>query len=129
MFTLLIDELASPTFLPDNAGIGIFVDDVAYRTTSRSLDTCARIGNQCLASLSQWSRHRNFTVSLEKTVAVLFSLSHKTELDPEWPQLIYNAHPVPIKDVAPYLGVLFDKKLKWKAHREYLKRQVLGLEP
>ncbi len=34
MFTLLIDELASPTFLTDKAGIGIFVDDAAYRITS-----------------------------------------------------------------------------------------------
>ena len=57
-----------------------------------------------------------FTVSLEKTVAVLFTLAKpKDDIF-----LTFNGNPVRVEATAKFLGVVFDSRLTWQAHIDYV---------
>lgn len=114
LFTLLMDELTEKHYLPKDANIGIFVDDVAYWTTNRNIKKSTKIINKCLQGLKKWCEKTGFIVSLEKTVAIRFSLKHRRTLERNQPVLKYGEHQLELKDSARYLGAIFDRKLKWK---------------
>ncbi|GFY61263.1 hypothetical protein TNIN_123711 [Trichonephila inaurata madagascariensis] len=70
--------------------------------------------NLALKVLGCWCKENNMKVNLDKTVSVLFPLTHL----PLHIDLSYRGHVIPHSDSFSYLGVTFDWKLSWRAHTE-----------
>ena len=63
----------------------------------------------------QWCDLWGFKISLEKTIAVVFS--HRKDLDI---QLSINNQQVKVESRAKFLGLVFDSKLNWNEHIKYI---------
>ena len=69
-----------------------------------------------LDAVHSWCVEWGFTVSLEKTVVVLFMLAKpKDDIS-----LTFNGNPVRVEATAKFLGVVFDSKLTWQAYIDYV---------
>ena len=72
----------------------------------------------CLNKIQTWADNNGFKFSQTKTVCVHFCNQRKIHLDPE---LKLNGNAIPVVDQVKFLGVIFDKKLNFKAHIDYLR--------
>ena len=68
-----------------------------------------------------------FSLSMDKTIGVIFSNHHK---QPDTPTLKLYGKEIKMEDKVKFLGVIFVSKLNWKAHINYTVdrcRQVLNV--
>ena len=72
----------------------------------------------CLDRIEQWANENGFCFSKSKTVCVHFCQQRRLHTDPV---LILYKVIIPVVPQAMFLGVIFDKKLNFKAHIDYLR--------
>ena len=66
----------------------------------------------------EWTMKHGFTFSTDKTVAMVFH--NKRGLQQEPSLKIGNINMLPEKK---FLGLIYDQKLNWRAHVEYIRRK------
>ena len=84
--------------------------------------TIERQLQQTLNSLQDWADSNGFRFSKSKTVCVHFCQMRHQHNDPE---LTLDGTALPVTNQAKFLGVIFDKKLSFKPHIQYLKEKCL----
>ena len=113
LFLIMINDL------PDcikGSEITLFADDSCLFKSGRRLDAIIRSLQTDLNKLVEWCEENSFKISMEKTVAVLFT--HRKE----------NIHStlkvkdtfVKVEHKARFLGLIFDSKLTWNDHVDYI---------
>ena len=109
----MIDDL--PSFLT-NVESSLFADDTAVYKSGRSIDHLNTTMQNNLANIQKWCDQWGFRLSLDKTVAILFSHAIKDH------KINLNLGPKQIKivDSVKFLGVILDKKLNWNEHIQYV---------
>ena len=71
---------------------------------------------QDLHAIQQWCNKWGFKISTEKTVAVLFSqATQRPDI-----KLDINGRPIKTEKSARFLGVVFDQRLTWNEHVDYV---------
>ena len=98
----------------------LFVDDFAISCRSKNMHTIERKLQLCLNNIQKWADNNGFKFSQSKTACVHFCNKRKTHLDPD---LKLNGNAIPVVDQIKFLGVIFDKKLNFKAHIDYLRKK------
>ena len=71
-----------------------------------------------LNRITEWCNLWGFKISLDKTVAVVFSHRAVTDI-----HLTRDNQPVKIDNKAKFLGLIFDRKLSWRDHINYLEEK------
>jgi len=66
--------------------------------------------------ISQWCQENGFIISMEKTVAVLFT--HRRESIQNTLKL--NDSFIKVENKAKFLGLIFDARLTWNEHVNYI---------
>lgn len=109
MFIGMIDDLPSSLQHTDTS---LFADDSALFKAGRNIKQLQRAIQKDLNALQHWCDTWGFKISVEKTVAVLFTRS------PEKPaiQLDIEGKTVKVEKSAKFLGVVFDQQLTWNNH-------------
>jgi hypothetical protein len=74
----------------------------------------------CLNKIQQWADENGFRFSPTKTVCMHFCNKRGLHLDPE---LKINGSPIPVVQQTKFLGLIFDSKLNFKAHIDYLRKR------
>ncbi len=99
-------------------GINIsqFADDIAIWKTSRSIKFATKKVQTGLTDIVNWCNKWGFTLSVPKTVGILFT---KKKNIPDLDVKIGN-NKVKFKQETKFLGLVFDTKLNWNKHFEYL---------
>lgn len=113
LFLIMINDL------PDgitNSDITLFADDSCLFKSGRKLDVIIRYIQKSLNALAEWCDLNGFKISLDKTVAVLFT--HRREGIES--TLKINDDYVKVEKKAKFLGLVFDSKLTWKEHVDYV---------
>ena len=107
-----------------NQGVdsSLYVDDFLISFKGRNMATTERQLQSCLNKLQKWCDENGFKFSPTKTVCVHFS--QRRGLHPNL-SLTLSGIPIPVVDQAKFLGVIFDKKLNFKAHIERVKVKCL----
>ena len=112
LFLIMINDL--PQCIKGSE-ITFFADDSCLFRSGRRLDAIIRSLQTDLNNLVEWCEKNGFKISMEKTVAVLFT--HRKE----------NIHStlkidtfVKVDDKARFLGLIFDSKLTWNDHVDYV---------
>ena len=100
----------------------LFVDDILICMRSKNMRTIERQLQQTLNSLQDWADSNGFRFSKSKTVCVHFCQMRHQHNDPE---LTLDGTALPVTNQAKFLGVIFDKKLSFKPHIQYLKEKCL----
>ena len=86
------------------------------------MPTLERQIQNCLNKIEKWTNENGFQFSKTKTVCIHFCKSRTYHLNLE---ININRHTIPAVQQAKYLGMIFDNKLNFKAHIEYLLQKCL----
>ena len=113
LFSIMINDL------PDvitNAKSSLFADDSCIFKSGRNLDQLESNIQKNLTAIEKWCNEWGFRLSTEKTVAVLFT---NRQVDNQV-KLRINNNAIKIEKSAKFLGVIFDSKLTWNQHVQYI---------
>jgi ribonuclease HI len=101
---------------------GLYVDDFIACSRSKQMRSVERQLQICLTNLQNWSNENGFKFSETKTICVHFC--NKRIVHPD-PVLLLNNKPIPVMTEAKYLGIIFDRKLSFIPHLQYLRTKCL----
>ena len=96
----------------------LFVDDLSVSCVGKTMRAVERQLQLCLDRIEQWANENGFRFSKSKTVCVHFCQQRRLHTDPVLK--LYKVI-IPVVPQAKFLGVIFDKKLNFKAHIDYLR--------
>ena len=95
----------------------LYVDDFCICYRSKHMHTIERQLQEVLINLSKWSSENGFKFSKTKTKCMHFCQSRKLHLDPE---LTLDRVQIDVVPEFKFLGLLFDSKLSFIPHINYL---------
>lgn len=96
----------------------LYVDDFLACARSQQMRSIERQLQLCLNNLQKWSNENGFRFSNTKTVCIHFC--NKRSLHPD-PILLLDKQPIPVVPETKFLGVIFDRKLSFIPHLQYLR--------
>ena len=108
--------------LPADVRGSLFVDDFLICYRSKNMNRIERVVQGCLGKIESWADTNGFWFSKSKTVCMHFCNKRTLHLDPSLK--LYNSE-IPVVSETKFLGLIFDKKLSFKAHISYLKKKCL----
>jgi len=115
LFLIMINDL--PNSLHDVES-SLFADDSCIFKSGKNLAHITKSVQDNLQIISAWCDEWGFKISLDKTVAVVFSYRTVTNIN-----LTINSIAVKVDNKAKFLGLIFDCKLTWNHHIKYLEEK------
>ena len=112
LFAVMVNDLPEE-ISTDN---GLFADDVAFWESGTSISRLLNSAQSTLNKINEWCLRWGFNISKTKSVALLFT--KKRKIPPL--RLYLDASLIQFVDQFKYLGVIFDRKLSYKDHIEYV---------
>ena len=94
----------------------MYADYVSFFIQAKDLEKELGSIQNYLNKIQSWATHWKFKFSVNKSNIVIFS--HKR--NPHKLTLTLNNTQIPISNSQHFLGIIFDSKLNWKKHLEYL---------
>ena len=116
LFSVKINDITST--LKPGVHNSLYVDDFAIAYRSRNMASIERQLQLCLNKLQDWADQNGFKFSPSKTNCVHFC--NRRGLHPH-PSLTLNGQPIPVVEKTKFLGLIFDSKLNFKPHIDYLR--------
>jgi ribonuclease HI len=113
LFLIMINDIPSG---PEGVNMSLFADDSAVYIGHRKTNTLIKKIQQSIEEINNWCNQNGFKISIAKTVGVLFT--NKRYL-PTIDIKIDNEI-IKMENKAKFLGMIFDRKLSWKQHIEYI---------
>ena len=96
----------------------LFVDDFALCVSGKTLNRVERGMQLCVNSVQKWVTENGFKFSTSKTVCIHFHQQYVFFPDPN---ILLGKTPIKVVKEAKFLGLIFDTKLTFKNHIQYLK--------
>ena len=100
----------------------LYIDDFAITYSSANMSTLERQMQNCLNKVEKWINENGFQFSKTKTVCIPFYKRRTYHLDPE---INIDGHTILVVQQAKYIGMIFNNKLNFKVHIEYLLQKCL----
>ncbi|KZS10385.1 Uncharacterized protein APZ42_025160 [Daphnia magna] len=115
----LLFNLMMADFPPPNRGceVSLFEDDIEIHSTADTKGETERILQQYLQKIEEWANTWKLTFSVPKCVAVNFT---RKKTDESELNLTLNNIRIAEKNNYKFLGVIFDSKLNWDPHINYI---------
>ena len=120
LFILKINSIVK--CLPSNIKCSLFVDDFLICYRSRNMNSIERLLQLCLNNIQNWADRNGFQFSKTKTVCMHFCQQRTLHTDP---QFTLDGAAIPIVNEFKFLGLIFDKTLKFIPHIKYLKDRCM----
>ena len=116
LFSIKINDIVKCLGNPTDCSL--YVDDFCICNRSKSMATIEGQLQQNLNTIENWATSNGFKFSKSKTQCVHFCQLRKQHDDPV---LHLYGSPIPVVEESKFLGILFDRKLKFIPHIKYLK--------
>ena len=110
LFLIAINDLNPP-----GVSKSIFADDTAIWFSHRNVSYATAKIQTALSYIQEWCDKWGFKVSIDKTSMVLFHRSKNKHIE-----LNFNGSALKRVDSVKFLGMVFDRRLSWKNHVDYL---------
>ena len=91
----------------------------AFISPVKNLDRILEVIQHNLDLLADWCERCGFKINTDKTVVVLFT--HRTDKIEK--DLKINDKPLTVEKTVKFLGLIFDSKLTWNAHINYIEEK------
>ena len=115
LFSLFINDLLNPP--PPQTKLFLYADDVAIVTEGLTFPDRIKTAETALDQAHQWANDNGMQFSFAKTAAICFQRPRRYRPPPHQKQRIrMNNNLLDWKDETKYLGLTFDRSLKWKTH-------------
>lgn len=113
LFLIMINDIQLGL---DNIGLTLFADDSAIYYAHKNIKTIEEKIQTGLNNINKWCNRNGFKISIAKTTGVLFTKTKK----PQKIAITLNNQSIKIQSEAKFLGVIFDSRLTWRPHMEYI---------
>lgn len=110
----IIDEIEAPV------KACLYADDLIIYCSGKNLYNIRTKLQQAINSLTTWCNKTGFVFSPLKTKAIHFNRKHYNQMNPK---LKLQNNTIEYVDDVKFLGITFDKKLRWKKHLENIKKE------
>ena len=120
LFGMAINDIVKD--IPVDVHKSLFVDDLAIYYSSALVPSLERQLQISINKILNFTNKAGFKISAEKTVAIQFH--RKTGMQQE-PQLRIGDSNIMFQPHAKFLGLIFDQRLHWKEHINYLRGKCL----
>ena len=125
LFNLKINDITKQL----NPGIdcSLYVDDFSICFRSKRMVTIERQVQRQIYNLEHWTQKNGFSICEIKTCAMHFipPYLHPNKMQPD-PQLYYlNGKAIKVVQQKKFLGLIWDSKLNFRAHINYLKKKCI----
>lgn len=114
LFNIMMSDFPNPD---DGCEISLFADDIEIHSTATTKWETERNLQKYLKKIEEWAKQWKLTFSVPKCIAVTFSRRRKKERDLN---LIHNNSRITEKNNFKFLGIIFDSRLTWDDHIEYI---------
>ena len=118
-FSVAINSIIKEVPAPVKSSL--FVDDFAIYCTAYDPKVASRHIQKAINSVTLWAHSNGFKFNVSKTIAVCFSRRRSKEVPTT---LTMNGTILPYSDQVKFLGLIFDRKLTWSQHINFLKDKV-----
>src|ERR1700733_679094 len=114
LFLLMINDITKG---PDDVNLSLFADDSAVYLGNKSVKWLEIQIQKSLDAIEKWCNENGFKISIAKTTGVLFTrkMNQKFKIN-----LKVGDKYIKMDNKAKFLGVIFDSKLNWNSHIEYI---------
>ena len=116
LFSIKINNIVKT--LNPGVDCSLYVDDFLICYRSKHIHTIERQLQQCLNKIQKWALENGFKFSKTKTQCMHFCQLRRLHNDPV---LKLDGVEIPVVDQYKFLGVIFDRKLSFIPHINYLK--------
>ena len=116
LFSIKINNIVKA--LNPGVDCSLYVDDFSICYRSKHMHTIERQLQQCLNKIQKWALENGFKFSKTKTQCMHFCQLRGLHNDPV---LKLDGVEIPVVDQYKFLGVIFDRKLSFIPHINYLK--------
>jgi len=116
LFLLMINDFPDPQ---KGAKTSIFADDSAVWKSGVNLKHILGDIQENFADIQIWCNNWGFKISESKTIGVLFTKKN-IQIKDIPPIITMNGIPIKFEKEVKFLGLIFDHKLTWDAHINYI---------
>jgi ribonucleases P/MRP protein subunit RPP40 len=113
LFLIMINDIPSG---PEGVEMSLFADDSAVYMGHRNIKHLVDNIQQSVNTIHNWCNENGFKISLNKTTAVLFTKKKHLPVI----NINIDQNVIKMDNKAKFLGIIFDRKLTWKPHIEYI---------
>ena len=113
LFLIMINDI--PTGV-DGVEMSLFADDSAVYLGHRNIKTLENKIQSSINLIQNWCNKNGFKISMNKTTGVLFSKRNKLSRI----TIKLDQKQIKIENKVKFLGVIFDSKMSWKPHIDYI---------
>ena len=118
LFNIKINNLAKQ--LSNDMNGALYVDDCTIGYRAKYMQTVERKLQNCINKINKWATENGFKFSKTKTKCLHFC--NQRQLHPD-PILKLEGNAIPVIDQYKYLGLIFDRKLTFIPHINYIKKK------
>jgi len=115
LFLLAINDITQCCSLPVQCNL--FADDFNYSCRSNNIITVQKFLQITTNNLEEWAGKTGFNFSPKKSNCIVFTQKRKVGKL----QIILDDMPIPNQKSVKILGLIFDHRLAWAIHIQYLK--------
>lgn len=116
LFSVAINDISA---VLKTSQISQFADDSTIWSVSKSVKVLCKYLTIDISNIKKWCETWGFRISPTKTVAVIFTKNKPCNALIKMHDTVIN-----IVNKTKFLGLLFDSKLKWNAHIDYIIERV-----
>ena len=124
LFILKINDITKQ--LNPGMDCSLYVDDFSISFRSKRMPLIARQIQSQVNKLDEWTLNNGFTISLTKTKAMHFipPYLHPSKQQPD-PEIYLYGHAIEVVSEIKFLGLIWDSKLTFRPHINYLKKKCM----
>ncbi|KAI5738326.1 hypothetical protein M8J77_005509 [Diaphorina citri] len=122
LFIVFLNDMLSTIKLPIRSFL--FIDDLLITIKGKNLDYMENILQSSLVDLENWAKLNGVTFSTDplKSVCINFNRLRQSRN----PTLHYAGERLKFYDKTKFLGLIWDSKLKWNHHVDYVKSRAMN---
>src|SRR5688572_21885651 len=114
LFLIMINDI--PSGLDNGVEMTLFADDSSIYAGHRIIKQLEIKIQNSLNAIDKWCHENGFKLSSSKTVGILFTKKRNVPKI----RIKIGTELIKIDKTAKFLGIIFDNKLSWKPHIEYI---------
>ena len=118
LFNIKINNITKE--LSDNTLDSLYVDDCSISYRAKNIHTLERKLQNNINKINEWAKENGFKFSKNKTKGIHFCSIHKLHNDPT---LHIEGETIPFVKEYKHLGIIFDNKLNFIPHINYIKKK------
>src|ERR1043165_2452631 len=113
LFLLMINDIRTGV---NGVEVSLFADDSAIYLGHRNIKTLQNKIQSSINLIQNWCNENGFKISINKTTGVLFSKRNNLARI----NIKIDQKQIKMENKVKFLGVIFDSKLTWKPHIDYI---------